>query len=59
MAAGAVAVYAGMTYAAATAPVIGASIGGALLLLGAIPFVVVVAVLAVVVARRRYRPTAP
>lgn len=52
----AIAAYAGVTYGAATAPEIGANIGGGLMLLAAGPFVavtIVVAVVAVVQQRRR------
>ena len=53
---GAIAAYGGVMYGAATAPVIGANIGGALMLLAAGPFVavtIVVAGVAVVQQRRR------
>jgi len=56
---GAIAAYAGVMYGVATAPVIGANIGGGLMLLAAGPFVAVtigVAVVAVVQQRRRTSP---
>lgn len=49
----AVAAYAGVTYAVVTSPVVGANIGGGLLVLAAVPFVVTMLVVAAVAARRR------
>jgi hypothetical protein len=50
--AGAVAAYGGLTYDAATAPVIGANIGGGLMLLGVVPFVVAMVIVANAMVRR-------
>ena len=56
LAGGLIAAYGGVLYGAATAPVVGANIGGGLMLLGAGPFVLVtVAVTAVAVVRERSR----
>jgi hypothetical protein len=51
VAAAAVAAYAGLAYGVATQPTIGANIGAGILLLGFVPFVVVVVVLVVALLR--------
>jgi hypothetical protein len=51
VAAMAVAAYAGLAYGVATQPTIGANIGAGILLLGFVPFVVVVVVLVVALLR--------
>ena len=58
VASAAVAAYAGLTYGTATSPTIGANIGAGILLLGFVPFVVVVAVLLVALLRRPASPGA-
>jgi hypothetical protein len=58
VAAAAVAAYAGLAYGVATQPTIGANIGAGILLLGFVPFVVVVVVLVVALLRSAARPTA-
>ena len=50
-----IAAYAGLTYGAATAPTIGANIGGGLMLLGAVPFVAAMAIVAGVQLRKGRR----
>lgn len=54
--AAAVAAYGGLTYQATTAPGIGANIGGGLMVLGAGPFVVIMAIVAIVGVRRSSPP---
>jgi hypothetical protein len=58
VAAAAVAAYAGLAYGVATQPTVGANIGAGILLLGFVPFVVVVVVLVVALLRSAARPTA-
>ena len=58
VASAAVAAYAGLAYGAATSPTIGANIGAGILLLGFVPFVVVVVVLVVALLRRAPSPGA-
>ncbi len=54
--AAAVAAYGGLMYEVTTAPVIGANIGGGLMVLGAGPFVVIMAIVSIVGVRRSSPP---
>lgn len=53
--AAAIAAYCGLAYATATAPTIGANIGGGLLVLGAVPFAVAMVVVATLMVRAAHR----
>jgi hypothetical protein len=57
VAAMAVAAYAGLAYGVATQPTVGANIGAGILLLGFVPFVVVMIVLVIALLRSSARPT--